>query len=386
MRFWFAFLALSCTAAFALPSATRNHGIHERRAAEPNEDWTLSHRLESDRILPLRIGLAQRNLHKLEDLLISIAHPDSPSYGQHWSPKEVVDYFSPSAETIAAVKDWLIGSGFNDERLRLSPGRGWVEVDASVAEVEELLKTEYHVYTHTSGLEQIGCHFYSVPNHVREHVDLIKPTVHFNNRAPIREPVNQKRSHSRLGMPLSSTGPKTNGVKVTITPALENCDETITPDCLRALYSVNYTPVATAKNTYGIVEFTPQAFLAGDLDLFFANFSPSQVGVRPALISIDGGTVQTQEQSFDFNGESDLDLQYAMSLTNPQPITLLQTGATFNNWLDAVDASFCTFEGGDDPNEDGIYADPARAGLKVNKRRRLTILEAGANFSVLCLR
>ena len=78
-------------------------------------------------------------------------------------------------------------------------------------------------------------------------------------------------------------------------------------------------------------------------------------------------------RSFDFNGESDLDLEYAMSLTNPQPVVLLQTGdlvegmyltcllhlvlhddpvgpfvgASFDNWLDAVDASFCTFEGGD---------------------------------------
>jgi hypothetical protein len=33
-------------------------------------------------------------------------------------------------------------------------------------------------------------------------------------------------------------------------------------------------------------------------------------------------------------------------------------GASFNNWLDAVDASFCTFEGGDDPTQDGIYPDP----------------------------
>lgn len=36
--------------------------------------------------------------------------------------------------------------------------------------------------------------------------------------------------------------------------------------------------------------------------------------------------IQTTDQSFDFNGESDLDLEYAMGLTNPQPITLLQTG------------------------------------------------------------
>ena len=83
--------------------------------------------------------------------------------------------------------------------------------------------------------------------------------------------------------------------------------------------------------------------------------------------------IQTTNQSFDFNGESDLDLEYAMGLTNPQKITLLQTGdivegkldllstfyavradcylgASFDNWLDAVDGSFCKFEGGDDPN------------------------------------
>lgn len=86
------------------------------------------------------------------------------------------------------------------------------------------------------------------------------------------------------------------------------------------------------------------------IDMFFHNFSASQVGQKPNLISIDGGVAQTTNQSFDFNGESDLDLEYAMTLTNPQPITLLQTGdlvegAGFDNWLDAVDASFCTFEG-----------------------------------------
>ncbi len=38
------------------------------------------------------------------------------------------------------------------------------------------------------------------------------------------------------------------------------------------------------------------------------------------------GVDQTDDQGFDTNGESDLDLQYAFGLTNPQPILLLQTG------------------------------------------------------------
>jgi hypothetical protein len=38
--------------------------------------------------------------------------------------------------------------------------------------------------------------------------------------------------------------------------------------------------------------------------MFFANFSPPQVGERPIFDSIDGGLLQTEVESFDYNGES----------------------------------------------------------------------------------
>lgn len=41
-----------------------------------------------------------------------------------------------------------------------------------------------------------------------------------------------------------------------------------------------------------------------DLDLFFGNFSPALVGSRPVFDSIDGGVLQTIEESFNYNGES----------------------------------------------------------------------------------
>jgi hypothetical protein len=53
-----------------------------------------------------------------------------------------------------------------------------------------------------------------------------------------------------------------------------------------------------------------------------------------------------------------------MSLIFPQQVTLFQVGdlvngGSFNNFLDALDGSYCTFEGGDskDPNIDGQYPD-----------------------------
>ena len=103
--------------------------------------------------------------------------------------------------------------------------------------------------------------------------------------------------------------------------------------------------------------------MQGDLDLFFANYSKRQVHKTPIEDLIDGAVVQTTTQGFEYNGESDLDLEYAMTLINPQQVTLYQAGdlvegASFNNFLDAIDGSYCTYEGGDDPTQDAVYPDP----------------------------
>jgi tripeptidyl-peptidase I len=111
-----------------------------------------------------------------------------------------------------------------------------------------------------------------------------------------------------------------------------------------------------------IVEYAPQSYIDTDLDKFFKNFSSKLVGQRPILQSIDGGQLTKANQSFDDNGESDLDLQIAMPLIYPIQLTLYQVGdqqegASFNNFLDAIDGSYCTFEGGDDPSQDAVYPD-----------------------------
>ena len=45
-----------------------------------------------------------------------------------------------------------------------------------------------------------------------------------------------------------------------------------------------------------------------------------------AVTNFSLGVVQEKNKSFDFNGESALDFEYGMALTNPQPVTLLQVG------------------------------------------------------------
>lgn len=311
-------------------------------------------------MLPMRFGLTQNNLDHLDDMLMAVSHPDSPGYGKHWSATDLVDKFKPTTQTIEEVVRWLVGSGIHRDRLGLSINRGWIHFNATAAEAEEILKTEYYVFTHEdSGDEQIGRQTYSIPARMEKHIDLIMPTVHFNH---LPSPMVQRKRTGGLGALESQPGPHRVEEEVTVTPTLAKCDKLITMECLRALYNIDYTPVATKKNSFGIAEFTPQTYVGGDLDLFFKNFSSTQVGTRPQLVSIDGGELQTDpsKQGFRYAGESNLDLQYAMGLTNPQTITLLQTGddvigGSFNTWIDAVDKSYCALN---DPVLDPVYPDP----------------------------
>jgi hypothetical protein len=235
----------------------------------------------------------------------------------------------------------------------------------------------------------IGCESYSVPDYVREHVDLIKPTVHFVHRIPDDPAPLRKRAFENLGAPSTTNGPKTNGVTVLGSDllALKNCDKFTTPDCLRALYQIDYKPKVPSSNSFGIGVFSVDRpfclslipfsrvyptgissqrfrpvlrvsiiyfifilflfyfiFYTDPVLIFHLAISPrskcgrgpysfllTEVGCPEGLQyslgqSSNAGTPQTENQSFGFNGESDLDLEYAMALVNPMNVTLLQTG------------------------------------------------------------
>ncbi|KAJ7098373.1 peptidase S8/S53 domain-containing protein [Mycena epipterygia] len=361
-------------AAVAAAQALSPSVQHAKRSRLP-PGWSRVRRHAPDAFLPLRFGLAQPNvdINTLEGLLNDVSHPDSPNYGMHWAPARVAEHFAPSDETVQAVTSWIMESGFAKERVRVSKTKGWIMLNASVAETESLLGTEYHVYVHeSSGKEHIASEAYHLPAHISTVIDLVTPTIDFN--AVLTKRSASTATHISLGQPGGgAVSPKLTTSVSTILPDLDNCDVQITPACLRALYGLEYVPTAASKNSLGIVEYTPQAYRPADLDMFATNFSsigPSLKGARPILQAVDGGVVQNIATSFGYNGESNLDLEYAMNLvTGYQNVTLyqvgdLQMGASFNNLIDALDGSFCSFEGGDDPVNDGEYPDPLPGGFQ----------------------
>lgn len=124
------------------------------------------------------------------------------------------------------------------------------------------------------------------------------------------------------------------------------CLETMTPDCVRALYNIPFQPTHHTNNSFGIYLPAWSSWLGEDLDSFFRQFQPELVGARPFLQPISGGYRQLDYQIDAFNLEANLDFEYAMALAYPQPVTDLQVGSkdhpgNLNILLAAFNEDYC---------------------------------------------
>ena len=277
-----------------------------------------------------------------------ISDPSSKEYGQHLSQDEVsqlpavrieadnkqlVKFFAPAEHAIDRVTTWLKSSGI--ENVELDRGRHWLNFMATVAQLEDLLHTEYKFYAAPSGKQAIACDEYSVPGDLQRYIDLVQPTIHLTAAGVVdkkKQPIPKRDSSTglpSLGSPddpsLPKKGPNkppSNSTGVSHEVVFWACADQMTPGCLRALYGIpptGHLPPRPAPDvpltTFGVVEFDPQSYLPDDFDPFYKQFEPDvPAGTRPVLLSVDGGALQTNQQGSDFNTESNLDLQYAISL------------------------------------------------------------------------
>jgi tripeptidyl-peptidase-1 len=221
-----------------------------------------------------------------------------------------------------------------------------VQFDGSVEEAERLFSTKYWHYRNAdSGSYRVACDDYSLPEHVQKHVDFAMPTIQLHDLTPV---ANVKRGRTLMA-------PIAGGAKIGSLP----CGSLITIDCLRKLYKFPASNSSATGNEMGIGEWADY-LNEPDLPLFFKNFTSPQIpaDTTPEFISIDGGLMANATTVSQGSGvESALDFQSAYSIIYPQKLRLYQVGdginmdsvGTFNIFLDALDESYCTYEGGDQP-------------------------------------
>lgn len=144
-----------------------------------------------------------------------------------------------------------------------------------------------------------------------------------------------------------------------------NCSGVITPTCIKAMYNIPPGTDAHPDNKMGIFETNDSTYAQEDLDSFFSGIAGHQIpkGTHPDAYII--GQTTASGPATEAGGEATLDYEMAYPIIWPQNIVDLQAryskshGASlFNTFLDAIDGSYCTYEGGDDPEVDGT--DPNR--------------------------
>lgn len=152
-----------------------SHAVHEKRDSHSTR-WTNIGRAPANKVLPMRIGLAQSNLDDAHNYLTEISHPASPNYGKHWTSEQVINAFKPSDETVETVRNWLADAGIRG--VVQSENKAWLAFHATVKQAEALLHTEYNEYEdrHTGGIMP-ACEQYHVPKYIQKHIDYITPGI-----------------------------------------------------------------------------------------------------------------------------------------------------------------------------------------------------------------
>lgn len=84
----------------------------------------------------------------------------------------------PTSQTASLVGDWLKKNGITPKQT--SAAGDWMQLSLSVSKANELLNTEFGVYTRTeSGKQTIRTMAYSIPAHLKGHIDMIYPTIQY---------------------------------------------------------------------------------------------------------------------------------------------------------------------------------------------------------------
>lgn len=217
---------------------------------------------------------------------------------------------------------------------------------------------------------------------MRAHVDYITPGI----KLLALRTKNQKRQKRDFGVfnkAHNLTQPKTRPMPQSLnslmtSPLSAICDVAIVPLCIQTLYDITSPTKHAVGNELGIVEALGQMYSQTDLNEFFASLAPNiPQGTHPTLDSVDGGTATVTNLS-DAGSESDLDFQVSYPIIYPQNSILFQSDddvyeanytyeGLFNNFLDAIDGSYCTYsaygETGNSPI-DPPYPDPQPGGFK----------------------
>ena len=198
----------------------------------------------------LVFAVKQRNLAQLEETFLAVSDPLSSSYGQHLSNERVHQMIAPSQESVGAVVSFLDSHGVQEYKS-MTPNSDFIVAEVTVEKAEELLAPKgktytafYHPEGHTVHRLRVSDDDLTLPENVRNAVDLVAPTSYVPSVRTMRRDVEAAESPN----------------------ALFN-----TPKVLRNLYGVD-AEGKSGKYKQAVTGFLDQTFSESSLATFYKLF------------------------------------------------------------------------------------------------------------------
>jgi tripeptidyl-peptidase-1 len=283
------------------------------------QGWTEVRSASPDTRLTLRIALDQPGQAAFEQKLMEISTPDHPTYGQHLSHAEIKALLKPRDASTSTVLAWLAAAGIKQEDIE-NDGE-WVNFKVAVKTAEEMLDTKFSVYAHEEDKKELVRTLkYSVPKSVAEHINLIQPTTRFSRMLPERSTVFEKVKGGRADK-------KPHAPEIPVQPLnVTACNATITPACLRSLYNVgDYYPDPAVHSKFAAAGYLEEYAIYDDLETFTEMYAPYAIGANFTVETVNGGLNLQNAPEID-SIEANLDIQYAVAMSYPIPVTYYSTG------------------------------------------------------------
>jgi tripeptidyl-peptidase-1 len=238
------------------------------------------------------------------------------------------------------------------DELSFSPAEDWITISLTVNEIERLLNTTYHVYSHKDETETlIRAIEWSLPKYLHDSIETIQPTSSFlrlgaqSRRAKPMEP--QWFTEGRIPTyeemvedDLLDRGhidiPEQENIPDNPTIA-QACNRlAISPLCIRTLYgTLGYTAQAPEKNGIGIVNYNGQSNNRSDLDMFLKLYRKDAAAANVADTFRTEVINEGRNQQTHLNGEQleamtdsegALDIQAVIGAGFPTPVIAYNVG------------------------------------------------------------
>ncbi|ROW16526.1 hypothetical protein VPNG_02832 [Cytospora leucostoma] len=335
---WGLVVALSTASQAVTASVPRSScpSVQFESISEPPSGWRFESAPDKNTVVALQVAI-KRPHHDYLRLAREVSDPQSATYGQHLSKKQLQKAMPDIEASASSVQEWLSSNGISSS---YSEAGGWVKFNTSVAEAESLFDAEYGYYNYKNGSERaLRTTAYSIPECITDVVDFVWPTTQFLASALPAEQKSKRMNTRQAG---------SDGV---------DCSTDSCPSYLKTKYNITYTPPDKASGSKlalaGFLEDHPDH---EDFKTFLKSYGLSNAtsyqNYTFTVESINGG--DTTDTPAAGSVESMLDTEYSSTFINPLETIFYSTGGRPPTWSQPGNVSVPANESENEPYLDLI--------------------------------